>query len=390
MTLRQVLLRSRPWTRNFSRLSTRSYSQGPLSDGKRPILDRTSGTILGVTAGLLLGGSMFPKNAPETGRRRFMAVSKQQEDLLRQQALQETLQQFRGKILPLHHPLTQEVRRITRRIITASNLGYLEGDAGASDAESPIVDPWPWGGPMDLPEAEIPRPPTMHPEKEWVVLVIDDRNFVNAFAAPGLVCVSTGIMPIARDEEGLAAVIGHEIGHVAMRHSAEHLSQSKILLPVMGLLFLLGIDLGLSSLLTNVLHSLPHSRALETEADMVGLKLMSRACYNPGAAPRFFEDLGKLEKGSMPTFFRTHPPTSERIAHLKTLLPESYNIYSSNPECARLEEMRARGILGKAVVALIKSRTFPTSSGAVVPAPQVSCEEDRQLWKAWNETHFEK
>ncbi|KAJ7224901.1 hypothetical protein C8J57DRAFT_1591013 [Mycena rebaudengoi] len=177
-------------------------------------------------------------------------------------------------------------RRRKRRQLPS--IRYLEGDA--SDAETPNVDPW--SAPlMDLPEAEIPRPSTMHPDKEWAVLVVDDRNFVNAFAAPGLVCVSTGIMPIARNEEGLAAVIGH--------------------------------------------------------ADMVGLKLMSRACYNPGAAPRFFEDLGKLEKGNIPTFFRTHPPTSERIAHLKTLLPESLNMYNSNPECARLEEMRARGILGK-------------------------------------------
>ncbi|KAJ7237643.1 hypothetical protein C8J57DRAFT_1529193 [Mycena rebaudengoi] len=74
---------------------------------------------------------------------------------------------------------------------------------------------------------------------------------------------------------------------------------------------------------------------------------MSRTCYNPGAAPRFFEDLGKLEKGNIPMFFHTHPPTSERITHLKTLLPESLNMYNSNPECTRLEEMRARGILGK-------------------------------------------
>ncbi|KAJ7645081.1 peptidase family M48-domain-containing protein [Mycena polygramma] len=282
------------------------------------------------------------ESAPETGRRRFMAVSKNQEELIRQQALQETVQQFQGKILPLHHPLTQEVRRITRRIITASNLGYLHGDL-----EHTIGDPFAdsWGGDS---AAEIPRTPSMNADREWVVLVVDDMKFVNAFAAPGLVCVSTGIMPVARDEEGLAAVIGHEIGHVAMRHSAEHLSQYKLLLPVIGILLLLGLDLGLSSFLTNILHSLPHSRALETEADIVGLKLMSRACYNPAAAPRFFQDLSKFEKSDVPTFLRTHPPTSARIAHLKTLLPESSNIYNSNPECSRLEEMRAQGILGKA------------------------------------------
>ncbi|KAJ6489946.1 peptidase family M48-domain-containing protein [Mycena sanguinolenta] len=358
MALRQLFRRARPWMGQVigSRLAVRQYSQGPLSGSSRPWLDRTSGTVLGVTAGLLAGGFYVShlENAPETGRRRFMAVSKKQEELLREQALQETLEQYRGRILPFDHPLSRQVRRITRRIITASNLGYIAGES--DDPDAPGLDTW--GAAMeglDLPGAEIPRPPTMHRDKKWVVLVVDDMNFVNAFAAPGLVCVSTGIMPVARNEEGLAAVIGHEIGHVAMRHSAEMLSQSKLLLPIMGLLVLLGIDFGFSSLLTQVLHSLPHSRALETEADKVGLKLMSRACYDPGAAPRFFADLGRVEQGSMPSFLRTHPATSERIAHLKTLLPESYNIYNSNPECARLDEMRARGIIGKVRIDLAQS-----------------------------------
>ncbi|KAJ7604304.1 peptidase M48 family protein [Mycena polygramma] len=309
------------------------------------LLDRTSGTLLGVTAGGLLGAFYLShlEIAPETGRRRFMAVSKKQEDQLREMALEQTLEQFRGKILPLQHPLTQEVRRIARRIITASNLGHLEGDL--SDPEHTNVRPW--STLSGSSSAEIPRPSTMHPEKEWVVLVINDMKFVNAFAAPGLVCVSTGIMPIARNEDGLAAVIGHEIGHVTMRHSAEHLSQYKLVMIFAGILLHLGIDFGLSSLLTRILHSLPNSPALETEADTVGLKLMSRACYKPAAAPRFFQDLKKFEKVDVPTFRRTHPPTLDRIAHLEMLLEDSQRIYESNPECARLDEMRAQGILGK-------------------------------------------
>ncbi|KAJ7796956.1 peptidase family M48-domain-containing protein [Mycena olivaceomarginata] len=313
------VLRAQQKPRTGSRVSTRFYSPRP-SGGTT---DRNSGTLLGVTAGLLLGGFYVShlETAPESGRRRFMAVSKRQEELLRTQALQETRAQFRGRILPPEHPLTQQVRRITRRIIVASNLGHLEGEGAA-------------------------EPPALIEDPEWAVLVVDDPSFVNAFAAAGLVCVSTGIMPIARNEEGLAAIIGHEIGHVAMRHPAELLSQSKILLPVMVLLAFIGVDFGLSSVLTDVLHSLPHSRALETEADTVGLKLMSRACYDPAAAPRVFEDMSRLEKGSqVPSFFRTHPPTADRVAHLKTLLPESYSIYNANPECVQLEEMRARGLL---------------------------------------------
>ncbi|KAJ7602874.1 peptidase family M48-domain-containing protein, partial [Mycena rosella] len=280
------------------------------------------------------------ENAPETGRRRFMAVSEQLEEDIRKIVLEETLQEFRGKILPSNHPLTQNVRRVTRRIITASNLGHLEGDP----KREPLVDFWGAG-------AEIPRPTSVHPEKEWVVLVINDKNFVNAFAAPGLVCVSTGIMPVARNEAGLAAIIGHEIGHVTMRHTAEHLSQAMILLPVTGLFLTFGIGpwiaTWISTTLTKYFYSLPHSRALETEADTVGLKLISRACYDPGAAPRVFQDLQKLETAHVPKFLSTHPPTPERIAHLKTLLPESYNIYNSNPECLQLDAMREKGFLAR-------------------------------------------
>ncbi|KAJ7667152.1 peptidase family M48-domain-containing protein [Mycena rosella] len=274
--LYQHLSPSQPWFRHLAkaRISpARLYSQGPRGD-RRIQFDKTSTTYLGVTAGILLGGYYVAhlENAPETGRRRFMAD-------IRKIVLEETLQEFRGKILPSNHPLTQNVRRVTRRIITASNLGHLEGDP----KREPLVDFWGAG-------AEIPRPTSVHPEKEWVVLVINDKNFVNAFAAPGLVCVSTGIMPVARNEAGLAAIIRHEIGHVTMRHTAEHLSQAMILLPVTGLFLTFGIGpwiaTWISTTLTKYFYSLPHSRALETEADTVGLKLISRACYDPGAAPR--------------------------------------------------------------------------------------------------------
>ncbi|KAJ7512983.1 peptidase family M48-domain-containing protein [Mycena galericulata] len=342
MVFRQFLLRSLPWSRQIARtrvVGVRFYSEGP--HGRRIRIDKTSGTYIGVTLGALLGGYYVThlESAPETGRRRFMAVTKEQEEWVGKQALEETLQEFRGRILPFDHPLTQHVRRITRRIITSSNLGHLEGEA--PDPEQ-LIDVW-----SASDTVEISRPPTMRPQTEWVVLVIHDQRLVNAFAAPGLVCVSTGVMPVARNEEGLAAIIGHEIGHVTMRHTAERLSLGKIFLPITGLLLMLGIDPFLSSMLTNYLYSLPHSRALETEADIIGLKLMSRACYDPGAAPRVFEDLNKLEKESVPKFLSTHPPTPERIAHLKTLLPGSYDIYNANPECARLEEMRARGVLGR-------------------------------------------
>ncbi|KAJ7104403.1 peptidase family M48-domain-containing protein [Mycena belliarum] len=321
---------------------SRFSSQGPnRGNGRWHLLDRTSTTYLGVTVGALLGGYYVThlEKVPETGRRRFMAVSVEQEDYIHKLMVEETLQDFRGRLLPSNHPLSQQVRRITRRIITSSNLGHLQGELAPEPVE--MMDPFP---------AAIPRPQTLHPDREWVVLVINDRSLVNAFAAPGLVCVSTGIMPVARNEEGLAAIIGHEIGHVVMRHTSEHLSQAKLFLPIIGLLVMLGLGPFVSALMMRYFYVLPHSRALETEADLMGIKLMARACYDPGAAPRrgrVFEAFKRLEAVNTFKFLDTHPPTEERIAHLKTLLPASFEIYNSNPECSQLDEMRRRGHLSR-------------------------------------------
>ncbi|KAJ7185245.1 peptidase family M48-domain-containing protein [Mycena filopes] len=308
-----------------SRSRTLAFGKPPLSQltGARlysqkhpePVIIAHPITGLAVTFGLGLAGYgvyyvVHLETIPETGRRRFMVISPAEEKVLGQLAVSETVLKFGHKILPASHPLTQQVHRITQRILVSSDLGHLTGEG-------------------------------------WAVFVVDDRELVNAFAAPGLVCVSTGILPLARDEAGLAAIIGHEIAHVTLRHPAEKMSQSKFWLAIIGLLYAFGIDPGISGLAATYLHSLPHSRALEREADIVGLKLMSRACYDPGAAPRVFESLKQLQRGpEVPEFFNTHPPTAERITHLKGLLPQNYEIYNSNPECIQLGLMRAEGILG--------------------------------------------
>ncbi|KAJ7765306.1 peptidase family M48-domain-containing protein [Mycena metata] len=291
---------------------------------------------------------------PETGRRRFMALSEGDEALLQRSALQETLEKYRDKILPFSHPLTQQVRRITQRIILSSNLGYLYGEP---PQQSLSVNPGAFSGLS----AEIPRSPVLRQASEWIVLVVDDPQFVNAFAASGLVCISTGILPVVRDEVGLAAVIAHEIAHVTLRHSAELTSRDTLLFPAGCMLVLLGLmfrhGIIASSSILNLVAFIPtigQCGAIlkilfltTSTTDIVGLKLMSRACYDPAAAPRFFEDLSRIEQSAAPKFLRTHPPTDERIAQLKALLPQNYEIYMSSPECLRLEEMRSRRILGR-------------------------------------------
>jgi metalloendopeptidase OMA1, mitochondrial len=119
----------------------------------------------------------------------------------------------------------------------------------------------------------------------------------------GVVCVSTGILPVCQDEQGLAAVLGHgiffylrdrfplltiaslEIGHVALRHVAEKYSSSTVLMSALVFLQLLGLDFFVASSIGTLLYTLPNSRAMEREADIVGLRMMAKACYNPKAAP---------------------------------------------------------------------------------------------------------
>lgn len=122
----------------------------------------------------------------------------------------------------------------------------------------------------------------------------------------GNVVVFTGILPICRDEDGLAAVLGHgsfhflslpfphvyslpvahaEIGHVVARHNSERYSSMKVLLALSYLLDAAGLDFGVARLLTTFLLDLPNSRTQEREADAIGLRLSAKACFRPDAAP---------------------------------------------------------------------------------------------------------
>jgi metalloendopeptidase OMA1, mitochondrial len=104
--------------------------------------------------------------------------------------------------------------------------------------------------------------------------------------SPGNVIVFTGILPICQDEDGLAAVLGHEIGHVVMRHNSERMSKAQVLFVLAQAMDLvLGIDFGISRLIMTYLLDLPNSRTQELEADRIGLRLAARACFRPEAAP---------------------------------------------------------------------------------------------------------
>ena len=176
-------------------------------------------------------------------------------------------------------------------------------------------------------------------ETKWEYRLIDDDKQANAFALPGgKVAVYTGILPITRDENGLAAVLGHEIGHVVARHGGERVSQQ--MLVNVGLEATMAALSGgnpatvqaVASLLgagATVGVHLPWGRAQESEADRLGLILMAKAGYDPHAARDLWVRMAAASQGSgkPPEFLSTHPSESTRIRQIEGWLPEAMKYY---------------------------------------------------------------
>lgn len=274
------------------------------------------------------------EQVPETGRWRFMDISPKYESKLAQAAYAQLLAEFRGKILPADHPITRHVRRVITGILDANNLGTLHS---SEPHRQPSAEGDFWG--EDPYGAARPQTVNATPEsggKEWNLLVVNDPKVVNAMAMFGNIVVFTGILPICKDEQGLAAVLGHEMGHVVARHAQERYSSTKILIFVDFLLQSF-LDLGLTSLISTLLLDLPNSRKQELEADTIGMRLIARACYDPRSALEMHMRLAEYERthgGTSIEFLRTHPGPTRRIRHLEDTVPEADAMRAGNPRCA--------------------------------------------------------
>ncbi|EPS96776.1 hypothetical protein FOMPIDRAFT_1025277 [Fomitopsis schrenkii] len=293
-----------------------------------------------VLVGVLAGGGVYYvahlEKVEQTGRWRFMDVSPELEARLAEASHDVLVAQYGDKALPPNHPITRHVRRVVERILESSNLGTLaspESTQGRTHSSEQDGALWPAEQPSKL-------PPTVG-GRQWNLMVVHDAKIVNAAATYGDIIVFTGILPVAKDEEGLAAVLGHEIGHAVCRHMSERTSSFKIFLVLLGALSIVGLDLSLSQTVLQLVYELPNSRKHELEADKVGLSLMARACYDPAAAPAMFERLAQLEGRSSLAFLNTHPATTQRIKKLEGLLSDAYAIRAASPQCAGLNDSYA-------------------------------------------------
>ncbi len=177
------------------------------------------------------------------------------------------------------------------------------------------------------------------PGFEWEFNVIDSEQ-VNAFALPGgKVAVYTGILEVAKNKDGLSAVMGHEIAHAIARHGAERMAYQKLIQwGTMAVSVAVG-DMGYNTqrMVQGALGMgskygvlLPFSRNHESEADYMGLIFAARACYDPREAPKLWERMGENSKGQPQEFTSTHPSHETRITKLNEWMPEALKVYEEN------------------------------------------------------------
>lgn len=248
-----------------------------------------------VSAAALAIGVAACVTSPETGRSQLSLVSDSQMNSLGAQAYQEMLAKSK---ISHNSTLNSEVSSIGRRIAQASGVDY-----------------------------------------EWQFSVIDEPQTINAFCLPGgKVAVYTGIVPVAKNNAGLAAVMGHEVAHATLRHSAERMSQQLVMqmgLSVASISFSGSKNrdaiAGLLGIGTQFGVVLPFSRYHESEADRVGLEYMAKAGYDPREAVALWERMGSVGGSRPPELLSTHPDPARRAKELGKHMAEAMALYQASP-----------------------------------------------------------
>lgn len=168
---------------------------------------------------------------------------------------------------------------------------------------------------------------------QWEFNVVKDEA-VNAWAMPGgKIVFYTGILPVAGNETGIAAIMAHEVAHALADHGAQRMSAAQLqqLGAVAGSVAVSGrsqqtqqIFAQAYGLGSQIGVMLPFSRSHETEADRIGLTLMAIAGYDPAEAANLWRRMAAQSSGgSPPEFLSTHPATQTRIDNINKWAPEA-------------------------------------------------------------------
>ena len=168
---------------------------------------------------------------------------------------------------------------------------------------------------------------------QWEYKLIENKE-LNAWCMPGgEIVVYSGILPVTKDDAGLATVMGHEVSHALANHGAQRMSAAQLQqLGAVGVAVATGSKSAEQQQMWQQYYGigsqvgvmLPFSRSHETEADKIGLTLMAIAGYNPDFAISFWERMSASSSGNTPPeFLSTHPSDATRIANLRKLIPEA-------------------------------------------------------------------
>jgi predicted Zn-dependent protease len=161
---------------------------------------------------------------------------------------------------------------------------------------------------------------------QWEYNLVKDKT-VNAWCMPGgKIVFYTGILPIAKNNDGIAAIMGHEVAHALADHGAQRMSAGT-LQEAGGILITLGTNnkdeatknsiLQAYGMTSNVAGMLPFSRKHESEADKIGLELMAIAGYDTKEAAKLWQRMSENSKGKAPAeILSTHPSNERRIRDL--------------------------------------------------------------------------
>jgi predicted Zn-dependent protease len=185
----------------------------------------------------------------------------------------------------------------------------------------------------------------VQPKQDWEVVVFEDPQ-VNAFALPGgKIGVYSGLLKVAKGQDELATVLGHETGHVVAQHGRERTSEQVVTqsgLAAAGAILgnandpKHGLMLAALGVGAQVGVALPFSRAQEKEADEIGLDLMAKSGFNPNEAIALWQNMQASGGGAPPQWLSDHPSDESRIIDLQSRLPkalEESKASGKHPKC---------------------------------------------------------
>jgi hypothetical protein len=221
----------------------------------------------------------------------------------------------------------------------------------------------------------VSKLPTRGVEYPWEFHCVNDKS-INAFALPGgFVFVNRGAIEVADNEAQLAAVMAHELSHVALRHGTAQASKAQLAQGAAGIFGGLfggstggavlteGVALGAGGLL------LRYSRGAETQADVMGTQVLYDAGYDPRAMAQFFEKLEGETKGkNPPQFLSDHPNPDHRVERVD----EEIDKLGGPPANAKRDSAEFEAIKREVMALPVVKKPVTAAAGATTPPPPAS------------------